>query len=75
MTGGNGTGLYQWNGGKWIYLIAPSDGPGATGEVLTAKGAGNAPVWATATGGGCNPKMEVFTSSGTWTRPADVDMV
>ncbi|NTW31769.1 MAG: hypothetical protein HGB12_03955 [Bacteroidetes bacterium] len=53
-TGGSGTGYYYWNSntttGKWIYLTAPSNGPGASGQVLTSSGSG-APTWAIPAGG------------------------
>src|SRR5579859_532434 len=28
MTNGNGAGMYYWNGSKWIYMEAASNGPG-----------------------------------------------
>ncbi|NTW31596.1 MAG: hypothetical protein HGB12_03060 [Bacteroidetes bacterium] len=51
---GSGSGYYYWNSstttGKWIYLTAPSNGPGTDGQVLTSSGSG-APTWTTPTGG------------------------
>ncbi|NTW31823.1 MAG: hypothetical protein HGB12_04230 [Bacteroidetes bacterium] len=49
MTGGNGAGIYIYDStgtttGKWIYLAAPSNGPGTSGQVLTSSGSG-APTW------------------------------
>lgn len=52
ITNGNGTGMYYYNGSKWVYLMAPSNGPGTSGEVLTSQGAGNPPIWQAASGGG-----------------------
>ena len=78
MAGGNGTGLYQWNGAKWIKLIAPENGPGANGEILTSNGTNQAPSWKTAPSGGsggCLNKIQIFTTSGTWIRPTGVDVV
>ena len=68
MTGGNGTGLYQWNGNKWIKLIAPENGPGNDGEVLTSQGTGKAAAWKTGGGSssGCTVKKRVFITSTTY---------
>ena len=47
---GNGAGIYIYDSispttGKWIYLTAPSNGPGTSGQVLTSGGAGTASTW------------------------------
>jgi hypothetical protein len=56
MTGGNGEGFYYWDGSKWVYILAPSNGPGTAGQVLTSQGSSNPPQWSTlSTGGGCIP--------------------
>lgn len=56
MAGGNGVGYYSYNGTKWIYIVAPTDGPGTAGEVLTSQGAAAPPQWtppaATSSAGG-----------------------
>ena len=44
---------------------------GSSGEVLTSAGAGAAPAFAAAAGGGYD-SMQVFTSTGTWSRPSGV---
>lgn len=46
MAGGNGVGYYSYNGTKWIYTVAPTDGPGTAGEVLTSQGTAAPPQWA-----------------------------
>ena len=53
MTNGNGAGYYYYNGSQWIYMAAPSNGPGTSGQVLASQGSGNAPKWLSA-GGGAN---------------------
>ena len=77
MDGGNGVGIYQWTGSKWIKLIAATNGPGSNGDVLTSQGPAQAPAWKTAAGGGsgCINKIQVFTANGTWIRPTGVDVV
>lgn len=54
MAGGNGVGFYYWDGTKWVYIPAPSNGPGSTGQVLTSQGASAPPQWSTlsVSGGG-----------------------
>ncbi|NTW31778.1 MAG: hypothetical protein HGB12_04000 [Bacteroidetes bacterium] len=48
--GGNGVGYYYWNSnttsGKWISILAPSDGSGTSGQVLKSNGT-SAPTWQT----------------------------
>jgi hypothetical protein len=57
MTNGNGTGMYYWSGSAWIYMIAASNGPGTSGQVVTSQGGGINPQWVTPSvsggGGGC----------------------
>ena len=70
MIGGNGTGLYQWNGTKWIKLIAPENGPGSDGQILTSQGTGKAAAWKTGGGGsssGCAARKRVFVTSTSYT--------
>jgi len=52
MSNGNGAGIYIYDSigpttGKWIYLTAPSNGPGTNGQVLTSGGAGTSSTWTT----------------------------
>ena len=56
MTNGNGKGMYYYNGTAWVYLVAPSNGPGTSGQVVTSQGAGSNPQWVTPTtsSSGCN---------------------
>ena len=79
MTGGNGAGLYQWNGNKWVNLIAPPNSPGDSGQVLTSQGTAQAPMWKTAAssggGGSCFTNFQLFTSGGTFTVPAGVTTI
>jgi len=46
-------------------------GFGTSGDFLKTQGTGANPVWASAGGGGFN-SVQIFTSSGTWTRPAGI---
>lgn len=62
MTNGNGAGFYYYDGSSWTYMVAPSNGPGTSGEVLTSQGGGSAPEWAS-TGGECLPSA---VSNTTW---------
>ena len=68
MDGGNGVGIYQWTGSKWVKLIAPVNGPGSNGDVLTSQGPAQAPAWKTASGGGggCTRTKRIFTTSTTY---------
>ncbi len=66
MTNGNGTGFYYYNGTKWLYMVAPSNGPGTTGQVITSQGGGQAPMWAAASStGGVNfvPNTSAFNGN------------
>ena len=45
---------------------------GSATQVLTSQGAGSVPVFAAAGGGNTLASVQVFTSSGTWTRPTGV---
>jgi len=52
VPGGNGVGLYYYDSisptlGKWVYVAAPSNGPGTPGQVLVSQGSGNPPQWST----------------------------
>ena len=47
---------------------------GTSGQVLTTDGSGNA-TFADAGGGGGLQSMQVFTSSGTWTKPAGISKI
>lgn len=47
---------------------------GTSGQVLTSNGTGAAPTFQTASGGTA-PTVQVFTSSGTWTKPTDCRFV
>ncbi|MCX7954929.1 MAG: hypothetical protein N3A01_07040 [Bacteroidales bacterium] len=63
MTNGNGAGFYYWDGNKWIYLIATTNGPGSAGQVLTSQGSGNAPQWTTlSTGGGSGTSVQMISN-------------
>ncbi|NTW31556.1 MAG: hypothetical protein HGB12_02850 [Bacteroidetes bacterium] len=68
---GNGVGIYIYDStgtttGKWIYLAAPSNGPGTSGQVLTSSGSG-APTWTTPSGGQIIYDAIVATSGGDYT--------
>lgn len=56
---GNGTGAVQ-----------TVSGLGTSGQVLTSSGTGAAPTWGDIASGIGTPTVQVFTSSGTWTRPS-----
>ena len=76
MTGGSGVGLYQWNGSKWLYLVAPTNSPGTSGQVLTSQGAATPPAFSDPSGGGsCFSNVQRFTSGGTFTVPAGVTKI
>tara|TARA_R110002153_G_scaffold41666_7_gene118755 strand:+ start:1553 stop:3190 length:1638 start_codon:yes stop_codon:yes gene_type:complete len=47
---------------------------GTDGDILTSNGSGSAPTFQAAAGGGYN-SMQVFTSTGTWSRPSGVTKV
>jgi hypothetical protein len=68
-TNGNGVGYYFWSGSKWIYIPAPANGPGTTGQLLTSQGAGNPPLWQSISGGGgfCMPTSITNELDGTGT--------
>ncbi|NTW33269.1 MAG: hypothetical protein HGB12_11720 [Bacteroidetes bacterium] len=75
LEGGNGSGIYIYDStnattGKWVYLTAPSNGPGTNGQVLTSGGAGATPTWtapATYTAGtGLSLSSNTFNS--VWTK-------
>ena len=48
---------------------------GTSGQVLTSGGTGVAPTFQTAGGGGGLQSQQIFTSSGTWTKPAGITKV
>ena len=48
---------------------------GSSGQVLTSNGSGSAPSWQSASATGTLKSVQVFESSGTWTRPAGVTKV
>jgi len=48
---------------------------GTATHVLTSNGAGVAPTFQAAAGGGGLASVQVFTSSGTWTKPTDIGSV
>lgn len=56
-TNGSGEGYYYWNGSnKWIYIPAPSNSPGTSGQVLLSNGINASPSWGTlSTSGACLP--------------------
>jgi hypothetical protein len=62
-TAGNGKGFYYYDStnatsGQWVYMVAPSNGPGTSGQVLTTNGSGSNPIWST---------QSLGTGAGDWT--------
>ena len=51
---------------KWTITLPT--GPGSSGLVLTTDGSGNT-TWTT-NGAAAQPNIQVFTTSGTWTKPS-----
>ncbi|MBI3502887.1 MAG: hypothetical protein HY063_13940 [Bacteroidetes bacterium] len=65
MTNGNGVGLYYYCSSGcsttgWKFMAAANNGPGASGQVLTSQGAGNAPQWAAGGGGNCFTNWQLY---------------
>ncbi|TAL57638.1 MAG: hypothetical protein EPN85_13585 [Bacteroidetes bacterium] len=57
-TNGSGPGYYYWSGSKWLYIPAPSNSPGASGDVLLSGGVNASPQWqnpSVLSSGGCVP--------------------
>ncbi len=70
MAGGTDGNLITYDAsGNPAYVAA-----GSATQVLTSQGAGSVPVFAAA-GGGAPASVQVFTSSGTWNKPAGVTSV
>ena len=71
MTNGNGAGYYYWSGSQWIYMAAPSNGPGTSGQVLTSQGSGSQPQWLATSGGGVSNAGTgiIITGAGTVATP------
>jgi hypothetical protein len=74
----NGSGIYYYDSltnvsGKWVYVVATSNGPGTSGQVLTSAGSGAPPAWGTlSTGcsGTWNSTTYTATGANTWTQPS-----
>ena len=66
MTNGSGAGIYYYNGAKWVYMVAPSNGAGTSGQVLTSAGSGTNPTWTTfsASNGGCYSHFVAYNTNG-----------
>jgi hypothetical protein len=60
-----------------ILDLRVNGAPGAAGEVLTSNGAGAAPTWQPATGGGGGVDVQTFTATGAhvWAKPAGASAV
>jgi hypothetical protein len=74
--GGTGAGTFAANGilyGAGTGAIAAT-AVGSSDQVLTSNGSGVAPTFQDAAGGGLQ-SVQVFTSSGTWSRPAGITKV
>ena len=62
--------VMYYNGTNWARL-----GYGTDGHFLKTQGASANPAWAAAGGSGGLASVQTFTSSGTWTKPADITSV
>lgn len=67
LTNTQGSIIYR-SGAAWTYLT-----PGTAGQSLQTQGAGANPTWASV--GGAAPTVQIFTASGTWTKPANLSAV
>lgn len=71
MASGTAGNLISYDAGGDPVAVAT----GNAGEVLTSNGAGAAPTFQTPSSGGGLMSMQVFTSSGTWAKPAGISRV
>jgi hypothetical protein len=61
--------------GNDTSAVTTVSGLGSSGQVLTSNGAGTAPTWQNTAAAGGFLSMQVFTSSGTWTKPSGINRV
>ena len=68
MTNGNGAGMYYYDGTKWVYIDAPSNGPGSNGQVITSLGSGSQPQWTTLSSSNCSLSDWILVAVGNSTQ-------
>lgn len=79
-SGGTGTNITTFPNGSLLVYSAANVGigtinPGTSGQVLTSQGAGVNPIFANTINSFVPNNIQVFTTSGTWVRPANINQV